>query len=73
MATYDDGEVLCLSSAGAVIQWSGDDNEPYDCGETLYEWGVHNLFDHECARVGVTLEERDLCAAFDPRSVEAFK
>ena len=64
---YIDGQVLGLSEFGTVLQWNGDDNVPYDTGETLDQWGVYNLRDSECECVGVTIEERDLCAIFDDK------
>jgi len=47
-----DGEVLGLDADGCLILWNGSDGTPYNCGETLDEFGVENLTAEELARVG---------------------
>lgn len=39
---------------GQVVQWDAENAVAYSSGETLDEWGVHNLRERELRRVGVT-------------------
>ncbi|WP_420213370.1 hypothetical protein ACN8ZM_39815 (plasmid) [Burkholderia aenigmatica] len=53
---HEDDEVIGLDANGYVQQWDGKKGVPYTSGESLEEWGLHNLREHEVARVGVTFE-----------------
>ena len=50
---YEDFEVLGLDTDLNVVQWDAENKTPYNCGESLEEWGVGNLRPHERARVGL--------------------
>ena len=52
--TYQDFEVIGLDSDGTVVQWNAETNQPYNCGETLEEFGVDNLTSAELQRVKET-------------------
>jgi hypothetical protein len=56
---FFDGEVLELSSLRTVLQWDGSAQSIYDSGETLEEFGIQNLFEHEIGRVGVHWSDWD--------------
>lgn len=49
----EDGEVLGLAPDGCVVCWDKPNQIPYDCGETLEEFGIENLHDHERERINV--------------------
>ena len=53
LANCEDGEVLGLAPDGCVICWDKPRQIPYDCGDTLEDFGVHCLRDHERERVNV--------------------
>lgn len=48
-----DGEVLGLDTDGSIVQWDGDHQQAYNCGETPQEFGIRNLTAVERERVGV--------------------
>lgn len=50
---YQDDEVIGLDKDGCVVQWNSDDGMPINSGESLAEFGLHNLREHEISRVGV--------------------
>jgi hypothetical protein len=54
---YSDGEITGLSPAGHVLQWNADERAEYDSGETLIEYGIHNLFAHERERLALFYPE----------------
>lgn len=60
---YEEGEVIGLETDGTVIQWNALDQEGYTSGETLAEYGIHNLRPHELACVGVSVEQHRAAAA----------
>lgn len=37
--TYKDGEVIGIDTDGCLVLWNADDEELYNCGETLEEFG----------------------------------
>ncbi|WP_425953220.1 hypothetical protein [Ralstonia pseudosolanacearum] len=53
---YQDDEVTGLNMDGCVMQWDGDKGLAFNSGESLEEFGLHNLREHELGRVGVTRE-----------------
>ncbi|WP_321967000.1 hypothetical protein [Burkholderia cepacia] len=53
---YEDEEVIGLDTNGYVRQWDGQKGVSYTSGESLEAWGLHNLREHEVARVGLTVE-----------------
>ncbi|WP_321820885.1 MULTISPECIES: hypothetical protein [unclassified Burkholderia] len=53
---YRDGEVLGLDRDGHVIEWNAGADMPVETGQSLVEFGLQNLREHELARVGVTRE-----------------
>jgi hypothetical protein len=56
LAGYEDGAVLGLDTDGCLIHWNGDDHVAYCSGETLDNFGIHNLLERELQRVGVSPE-----------------
>ena len=49
--SYQDFEVIGLDLDGTVVQWDAETNRPYNCGETIEEFGVDNLTEDELNRV----------------------
>jgi hypothetical protein len=56
-----DGEVLGLDTDGCVIQFNAGDGEAFNCGESLEDWGRHNLQPHEMSRVGLAIAAAEAC------------
>lgn len=62
-AKLQDGELLAfdLDDDGKptklVVQWDGSRGKTYVSGDSLEEYGVHNLQPHEAVRLGVTVHE----------------
>lgn len=54
-------EVIGTDTDGSLICRADEDGEIYNCGETLEEYGVHNLRPHELRRLELDawLEELD--------------
>jgi len=50
---YQDDEVIGLDKNGCVMQWNCGNGMPINSGESLEEFGLHNLREHEISRVGV--------------------
>ena len=48
----NDGEVLATDTDGCLICFNADNGQPYNCGETLDQYGEHNLTDRERKRLG---------------------
>lgn len=48
---YEDGEVLGVDKDGGLLQWNAKTGEPYNCGETLEQFGANNLSATEHTRV----------------------
>jgi hypothetical protein len=48
---YADSEVIGVDTDGRLIQWDATNGAPYNCGETVDEFGRHNLTQAELARV----------------------
>jgi hypothetical protein len=55
---YQNGEVLGLDRQGRVMEWNECAGIAIDSGQSLEEFGLHNLRGHELARVGVSREAR---------------
>lgn len=53
---YQDDEVIGLDNDGCVVQWNSDNDMPVNSGESLDAFGLHNLREHEIARIGVARE-----------------
>ncbi len=51
MDEYTDGEVITVDGDGCLVLWDADRHEPYNCGETLEEFGY--LTDTERERLVV--------------------
>lgn len=51
--TLEEGEVLGVCTSGMLVQWNADQKALY-VSETLDEFGLGNLREHELPRVGVT-------------------
>lgn len=51
---YQDEEVIGFDKDGRVMQWDGERGLAYNSGESLDEFGLHNLHEHELTRVNVT-------------------
>ncbi|KKI36161.1 hypothetical protein VI03_25700 [Burkholderia vietnamiensis] len=51
---YQDEEVIGFDKDGCVMQWDGERGLSYNSGESLDEFGLHNLREHELTRVNVT-------------------
>ncbi|KVV40961.1 hypothetical protein WT27_13650 [Burkholderia territorii] len=51
---YQDEEVIGFDKDGRVMQWDGERGLAYNSGESLDEFGLHNLREHELTRVNVT-------------------
>lgn len=49
----EEGEVLGVGTSGMLVQWNADEKTLY-VSETLDEFGLKNLREHELPRVGVT-------------------
>jgi hypothetical protein len=60
---YQNDEVIGLDKDGHVVQWNGDNDMPVDSGESLERFGLHNLREHEFARVGVVREAWEAAVA----------
>ncbi len=62
-ALLQDGEVLAFdpddngNPTKLLVQWNGSMSKSYVSGDTLEDFGVHNLREHEAIRVGVTVQE----------------
>lgn len=52
----EDEAVLGLDASGNVLQWDKRNGVPYTSGESLGEWGIHNLRAGDLKLVGVTVE-----------------
>jgi len=63
MKGFEDQEVIGLESDGQVICWNADTKEPYASGETLEDYGIHNLREPEIGRVGVTRQAWETACA----------
>lgn len=70
--SYEDEEVVGLDG-DHVVQWDKDKAATYTSGETLVEWGVHNLRAHELARVGVTREQWAIAIAAETGNAHPLK
>lgn len=51
MADFKDFEVIGVESDGKLIQWDAGTKTPYVSGDTLEEFGVHNLTEQEIDRL----------------------
>ena len=60
---YQDDEVIGLDKDGCVVQWNSDNGMPANSGESLEEFGLHNLRKYEFARVGVAREAWEAAVA----------
>ncbi|CAN7777033.1 hypothetical protein [Caballeronia sp. LjRoot31] len=60
---YQDDEVIGLDKDGCVVQWNSDNGMPANSGESLEEFGLHNLREYEFARVGVAREAWEAAVA----------
>jgi hypothetical protein len=49
---YADGEVLGVDVDGGLICWNAETQTKYNCGETLEQYGEHNLSEDELIRIG---------------------
>lgn len=49
--TYRDGEVIGIAPNGTLLQWNADEKAAYNCGETLEQFGIHNLTGTEAQRL----------------------
>lgn len=63
---YEDDEVIALDRDGCVVQWSRESDMPVNSGESLDEFGLHNLREHEIARVDVAREAWESAVAEQP-------
>ena len=52
MPRYADFEVVGKDNDGSLVCWDAVSKQPYNCGETLDEFGEHNLTPTELKRVG---------------------
>lgn len=50
---FADGEVIGMDNDERLILWDGPVATPYNCGETLDEYGVDNLTEVERKRLGI--------------------
>lgn len=53
LADLHDGEVLRVDNDGCLVLWDRDGEVEYNCGETLDDYGDHNLTEVECKRLGI--------------------
>lgn len=53
MTQRNDGEIIGVDTDGCVIQWDARDGEPYNSGETVFEFGLNNMSADEIVRVGL--------------------
>lgn len=60
---YQGDEVIGLDKDGCVVQWNSDNDMPANSGESLEEFGLHNLREYEFARVGVAREAWEAAVA----------
>lgn len=51
--TYRDGEVIGKDNDGCLILWNSKKNAGENCGETLEQFGVDNLFPNELLRLNI--------------------
>lgn len=63
MPPYEDDEVIGLTNDGCVMRWDSDNGMPANSGESLEEFGVHNLREQELGRVGVAREAWEAAVA----------
>lgn len=50
-AALIDGEILALDKDGCIIQWNADEGQIYNCGETIEQFGLKNIYDREAKRL----------------------
>jgi len=59
--SYKDGEVINLDKDDCVVLWDADKQQPYNCGETLEQYGFDNLTDEEKTRLNTTEGKCEAC------------
>jgi hypothetical protein len=52
-AILRDGEVLDVDTDGCLICWNATTKQSYNCGQTVHDYGVHNLTMRECQRLAL--------------------
>lgn len=50
---YEDGEVIRVDTDGCLVLYNAASDREYNCGQTLEEFGIYNLFPKEKERLGV--------------------
>lgn len=67
----EDGEVVGLlentqypHQEPYTVHWNGDDKSFYISGDTISEWGVHNLLDSEAERCGFSAMEVEIAREY---------
>jgi hypothetical protein len=51
--SYRDGDVIGIDTDKCLILWNGSKKQGENCGETLEQFGIENLFPKELKRLGI--------------------